>query len=151
MGVYSIVVFCFFSSGISLILISICGIAVSSSPAVCGFSSFWLTVFGKRRSEKILHGISVPFICALLSNIDQYNCSTNHSKLNRLIKVNIFKTLDLMVNDYTIDDEIGRASNDWAFRSLYSLRSSNVFSQCLKLISGAYTLDMNKNARWIQL
>ena len=119
MGVYSIVVFCFFSSGISLILISICGIAVSSSPAVCGFSSFWLTVFGKRRSEKILHGISVPFICALLSNRDQYNCSTNHSKLNRSIKVNIFKTLDLMVNDYTIDDEIGRASNDWAFRSLY--------------------------------
>ena len=36
----------FFSSGISVILISVCGIAVSSSPAVCGFSSFWLRVFG---------------------------------------------------------------------------------------------------------
>ena len=34
-----------FSSGISLILILMCGIAVSSSPAVCGFSFFWVTVF----------------------------------------------------------------------------------------------------------
>ena len=30
--------------------------------------------------------------------------STNHSKLNRLIKVNIPKTLDLRVNDYTFYD-----------------------------------------------
>ena len=37
----------------------------------------------------------------------------NHSKLNRLIKVSILKTSDLMVNDYTIYDEIGRVSNDW--------------------------------------
>ena len=44
----------------------------------------------------------------------------NHSKLNRLIKVNIFKTLiDLMVNDYTIYDEIGRVSNDWFLQLLY--------------------------------
>ena len=39
-----------FSSGMSVILIFMCGIAVSSSPAVCGFSSFRLTVFGKRSS-----------------------------------------------------------------------------------------------------
>ena len=47
MGVYGIAVFGFFSSGISVILILTCGIAVSSSSAVCGFSSFWLTVFGE--------------------------------------------------------------------------------------------------------
>ena len=46
MGVYGIAVLSFFSSGISVIWILMCGIAVSSSPAVCGFSSFWLTVFG---------------------------------------------------------------------------------------------------------
>ena len=44
-------------------------------------------------------------------------CSTNHSKLNKLIKVNIPKTLDLRVNDYTIYDEIGRESNGRDFRS----------------------------------
>jgi len=47
MGVYGIAVLSFFSSGISIILILMCGIAVSSSQAVCGFSSLWLTVFGK--------------------------------------------------------------------------------------------------------
>ena len=36
-----------FSCGISVILVLTCGIAVSSSSAVCGFSSFWLTVFGE--------------------------------------------------------------------------------------------------------
>ena len=45
-------------------------------------------------------------------------CSTNHSKLNKLIKVNIPKTLDLRVNDdYTIYDEIGRESNGRDSRS----------------------------------
>ena len=58
MGVYGIAVLGFFSCGISVISILTCGIAVSSSSAVCGFSSFWLTVFGE---------ISVPFICAFLS------------------------------------------------------------------------------------
>ena len=61
-----IVVSCF-SSGISVILILMCGIAVSSSPAaVCSVSSFLLTVFGKRRSFTMLP--AVPFICTLLSN-----------------------------------------------------------------------------------
>ena len=44
-------------------------------------------------------------------------CNTSHSKLNKLIKVNIPKTLDLRVNDYTIYDEIGRESNGRACRS----------------------------------
>ena len=63
-GIYSIELF---PSIISAILILMCGIAVSSSPTVYGFSSFWLTVCGK-----ILHGIVVPFICTLLSNTGQY-------------------------------------------------------------------------------
>ena len=61
MGVYGIAVLGFFSRGISVILILTCGIAVSSSSAVCGFSSFWLTVFG------VTVYITVPFICAFLS------------------------------------------------------------------------------------
>ena len=47
MEVYGIAVLVFFSCGISVILILTCGIAVSSSLAVCGFSIFWLTVFGE--------------------------------------------------------------------------------------------------------
>ena len=53
MWVYGIAVLGFFSCGISVILIS-CGIAVSSSSAVCGFSSFWLTVFGEKRLFTVL-------------------------------------------------------------------------------------------------
>ena len=48
---------------------------------------------------------------------------------------------------YTIYDEIGSASDDRAFRSLYRSRSSHVFSQCQRLISGAYMLEVNKHAR----
>ena len=65
MGVYGIAVLGFFSCGISVILILTCGIAESSSSAVRGFSSFWLTVFGEIRLH--VHGITVPFICASLS------------------------------------------------------------------------------------
>lgn len=54
MGVYDIAVLNCFSRGISVILILICGIEVSSSPAVCSVSSFLLTVFGKRRSFTVL-------------------------------------------------------------------------------------------------
>ena len=68
-GVYGIAVLSFFSSGISVISILTCGITVLSSPVVCGFLSFWLTVFGKRRSFTVFE---VPFICALLSNTGQY-------------------------------------------------------------------------------
>ena len=49
MRVYGIKVMGFFSRVISVILILTCGIAVSSSSAVYGFSSFWLTVFGEIR------------------------------------------------------------------------------------------------------
>ena len=54
MGVYGITVLGFFSSGISVILILTWGIAVSSSSVVCGFSSFWLTVFGEITSFMVL-------------------------------------------------------------------------------------------------
>ena len=54
MGVYGIAVLGFFSCGISVILILTCGIAVSSSSAVCGLSSFWLTVFGEIRLFMVL-------------------------------------------------------------------------------------------------
>ena len=46
---HSIAVLGFFPCGIAVILISTGHIAVSSRSAVCGFSSFWLTVFGERR------------------------------------------------------------------------------------------------------
>ena len=48
MGAYGIELF---PSGISVIWILKWGIAVSFSLAVCGISSFWLTVFAKRRSR----------------------------------------------------------------------------------------------------
>ena len=54
MGVYGIAVLGFFSCGISVISILTCGIAVSSTYAVCGFSSFWLTVFGEIRLFTVL-------------------------------------------------------------------------------------------------
>ena len=86
MRVYGIAVLSFFSSGISVILILICGIAVSSSPAVCGFSSFSFTVFGKIRSFTVLQYHSISLSCLIQVNT---TCSTNHSKLNRLIKVRL--------------------------------------------------------------
>ena len=49
-----------------------------------------------------------------------------------------------MINDYTIYDEIGRVSNDRALRSLYRSKSSHVFWQCLRLISGACMLEVNE-------
>ena len=48
----------FFSSVFSVIWILMCGIAVSFSPAVCGFSSFWTTVFGKEDPSRYC-GIAV--------------------------------------------------------------------------------------------
>ena len=49
-GVYGVMVLSFFSSGFSVILILMCSIVLSSTPAVCGFLSFWLMVLGKGRS-----------------------------------------------------------------------------------------------------
>ena len=70
MGVYGIVVLSFFSGGISVIFILMCGIAASSSPAVYGFSSFWLTVFSKRRSFTVLRYHLFSLSCI---NAGQYN------------------------------------------------------------------------------
>ena len=58
-----------FSSVISLILILMCDIAVSSSPAVCGLSSFRVTVFGKRRSLKVFRYRSFSLSCLKQVNI----------------------------------------------------------------------------------
>ena len=63
MGAYGIAVLSFFSSCISVILILTCSIALSFSPAVCGFSSFWVIIFGKfRRSFTLLwyHSFGSP-------------------------------------------------------------------------------------------
>ena len=79
---YGIVVLNIFSRGISVILILMCGIAVSSSPALCGFSSFWLTVLCKRCFMVLLH------------------CSFALSSLTKIIK--FFRLLK--ENDYTISD-----------------------------------------------
>ena len=57
--VYGIVILSFFSSVFSVIWILMCGIAVSVSPAVCGFSSFWTTVFGKEDPSRNC-GIGYP-------------------------------------------------------------------------------------------
>ena len=54
MGAYDIAVLSLFSSGISVIWILKWVIVISFSPAVCGFSSFWLTVFSKRKSFTVL-------------------------------------------------------------------------------------------------
>ena len=59
----------YFSSGISLILILMCGIAVTSSPPVCCFSSFWVTVFGKRRSFKVFRCCSFSLSCLKPVNV----------------------------------------------------------------------------------
>ena len=59
MWAYGIAVLSFFLIGVSVILILKCGIAVSSSPAVSGFSSFWLTIPGKRRSFTVLWNCSL--------------------------------------------------------------------------------------------
>ena len=67
MRVYGIAVLSFFSSGISVILILICGIAVSSGPVVCSFSSYSFRVFRKRRSFTVC--IAVPFNFSPLSNM----------------------------------------------------------------------------------
>ena len=61
MGVYGIAVLGFFSCGISGILILTCGIAVSSSSTVCGFSSFWLTVFGEKDCSRYYGTVYLRF------------------------------------------------------------------------------------------
>ena len=81
--------------GILVILILMYGIGVSSGPAVWGFSSFLLKVFSKRRSFKVLQHHLFALSCLTQVNT---TCNTKHSKLYRLIKVNIFEILDFMIN-----------------------------------------------------
>ena len=88
MGVYGIAVLSLFSSGILVILILMCGIAVSSSQAVYVFSSFCLTVFGKRRSFTVLQYHLFALSCLIRVNT---MCNRNNSKVNMLIKVNILR------------------------------------------------------------
>ena len=73
MGVYGIAVLGSFSCGISVILVLKCGIAVSSSSAACGFSSFWLTVFGEIRLLTVLR--SRLFVLSF-----RYNTQKKHSR-----------------------------------------------------------------------
>ena len=80
MEVYGIAVLTFFSCGISVILILTCSIAVSSSSAVCGISSFWLTVFGEI-------GLFTVLRYRLFALSFQYNMQNNTKKL-------IFRSLE---------------------------------------------------------
>lgn len=89
MGVYGIAVLGFFSCGISVILILTCGIAVSSSSAVCGFSSFWLTVFGEIRLFTVLR-------YRLFALSFQYN---TQNKTQQDIKVNKSQYLEVLRHD----------------------------------------------------
>ena len=102
-----------FSSGNSVILM--CGTtAVSSSLAVCGFSSFWLTVIGKRRSFTVLWYRSFALSCLKQVNT---TCNTKLSMHGKLV-VNLQCVIVV-------------ASNDPAFRSFY--RSVEVFSRFLAM------------------
>ena len=79
-----------------------CGIAVSSS----------------RVKEAVLHGIAVPVIWPLMSNVGQY---LEDFRLNSQWIHNFGQLL--------YDQEIGATSNDLAFRSLYrSIRDLLTFS-----------------------
>ena len=84
MGIYGIAVLSLFFRYFGN-LILMCSIAVSSSPAVYSFSSFWLTVFGKRRSFMVLQSQLFALSCLIRVNT---MCNMNNSKVNRLIKVN---------------------------------------------------------------
>ena len=88
--------------------------AVSSSLAVCGFSSFWLTVIGKRRSFTVLWYRSFALSCLIQVNTI---CNTKLSMHGKLV-VNLQCVIVV-------------ASNDPAFRSFY--RSLEVFSRFLTM------------------
>ena len=73
-------VLCFFSNGMSVNLILMCGIAVSSSPAACSFLCFWLTSLRKH-----------PFVLALrrwglqVSGESQTSCARLVSSIIRTL------------------------------------------------------------------
>ena len=118
MGVYDITVMrVFFERSISVILILICGIAASCRPAVCGFSYFWLTVFGNWRSFTVLRHRSLSsFALSCLIQVKD-----KHSKCGKWLH-NFWQL---------IYDVISVASICRAFRSLYW--SLKVFSYFLAM------------------
>ena len=94
-----------------------------------------------RKRRSFTQGISVSFICALLSHAGQY-----------------WNTLDLTINAclnnfWQIYDEIGRTSNDRAFRSFCRSIRGLTFSRgdCWDWFLVYTCLRKNKQARWIQL
>ena len=101
---------------------------------------FFTLVANGIRWKKIVHGIAVLFIWPLLSMVGQY---LKEFRLNGKWIHNFWQLLY---------DEIGRTSNDLAFRSMYRSVQDllTFFSRRLWLISGVYMLDIKKHARWIQ-
>ena len=91
----------FFLSNISVTLILLLSIAVSSSPVVCDFLSFWLMVLGIKK--KIFEDIVVVFICPLLPDAGQY--------------FYVFRLPGKWLNNFwqLFYDEISKAPNDQAF------------------------------------
>ena len=87
LGVYGIAVLGFFSCGISVILILTCGMALSSSSAVCGFLSFWLTVFGEIRFFTVLR-------YRLFALSFRYNMQNKTQKDKGQLKL-IFRSLEI--------------------------------------------------------
>ena len=113
-------------------------VTVSFSSAVCGFSSFWLTVFSKRRSFTVSQYRSF----VLSSLIIQFNraCDTKHSRLflGQHKMITQFLTVNLCLNCCCMP---------WPGFSIcvsINLRSSHIFSQWLRLISWAYLLEISK-------
>ena len=96
---------------------------------------FFILLADGIRKNKILHGSSVPFICALLSNTGRNNMQ--HKTHVSMVQVRNFWQL--------IYNVIVVVYNDRAFRSLY--RSMEVFSSFLTMVEvaqdvgGVITLD----------
>ena len=71
----------------------------TSSPAVCGFLSFWVMVLVKRRSSTLIRYRPFVLSCIILVKT-MYN--TKHGQLNRLMKVNFLSVWTQLVNECTI-------------------------------------------------
>lgn len=71
----------------------------TSSPAVCGFLSFWVMVLVKRRSSTLI-GYR-PFVLSCIILVKTIH-NTKHGQLNRLMKVNFLSLWTQLVNECTI-------------------------------------------------
>ena len=97
-------------------------VIVSSSPAVFGFSSFWLTVFSKRRSFIVLQYHSL----FVLSSLINYFSSIEHAQKT---VSKLFLDILIIVNDYTISD----------IQSMFELLwhpMTRLFGQCIDKFEG---------------